>query len=235
MRYVPWELNGFPTWLEKAYRDRPEVVSDAMLRELAWDLEREEAQRSYMLHDIAYYAPWLHAEIAEWVINWLEANNARDADVLRKAIFIASSTTDSTRLSALARAKLEVQSCIAEHAKWFAVWVDIDADEAIAHLERWLGSLTAGEASTAAQHFITELIGSSRSENLGTRFESHRASAHLKRLYVLMHQHITANTDINRALDAAFTRLACATTLRMRATAYSKRSAISRGRRHTSP
>lgn len=199
MRYVPWELNGFPTWLEKSYRDRPEVVSDAMLRELAWDLEREEAPRSYVLHDIVYYAPWLHADIAEWVIDWLEVNNARDADVLRKAIFIANSTADSTRLSALARAKLEVQSSVAEHAKWFALWVDIDADEAIAHLEGWLGSLPAAEASTAAQHFITELLGSRRSENLGTGFESHRTPAHLKRLYVLMHQHITAETDINRA------------------------------------
>lgn len=199
MRYVPWELNGFPTWLEKAYLDRPEVVSDAMLRELTWDLEREEAPRSYMLHDIVYYAPWLHADIAERVIDWLEANNARDADVLRKAIFIANSTADSTRLSALARAKLEVRSSVAEHAKWFALWVDIDADEAIAHLEGWLGSLPAAEASTAAQHFITELLGSRRSDNLGTGFESHRTSAHLKRLYVLMYQHITAETDINRA------------------------------------
>jgi hypothetical protein len=199
MRYAPWELNGFPTWMEKAYRDRTEVASDAILRELAWDLERVDAPRSYMLHDIVYYAPWLHADIAEWVIDWLEANNARDADVLRKAIFIAKSTTNSTRLAALARTKLEAQSSIAEHAKWFSLWVDIDADEAIAHLERWLGSMPAAEASTAAQHFITELIGSRRSDNLGTGFESYRRPAHLKRLYLLMNQHITTETDINRA------------------------------------
>lgn len=199
MRYVPWELNGFPTWVEKAYRDRPDIVSEAMLRELAWDLEREEAPQSYMLQDIVYNAPWLHAHIADWVIGWLEANSARDADVLRHAIFIAKSTPDSDRLSALARAKVEVQSPVAEQAKWFALWVDSEADKAIPRLEGWLGSLPPAEASTAAQHFITELLGSRRGENLGTGFDSYRTPAHLKRLYVLMHQHITTETDINRA------------------------------------
>jgi hypothetical protein len=199
MRYVPWELNGFPTWVESAYRDRPEVVSDAMLRELDWDLEREEAPRSYMLHDLGYHAPWLHAHIADWVIGWLEESSARDADVLRRAIFIAKSTADRDRLSALAREKVEVQSPAAEQSKWFALWVDIDADEAIAHLEEWLGSLLPAEASTAAQHFITELLGSRGNENLGTGFDSHRTPAHLKHLYVLMHQHIIADEDINRA------------------------------------
>jgi len=204
MRYVPWELNGFPTWVEKAYRDRPGVVSDAILLELAWDLEREEAPRSYILHDIVYCAPWLHADIADWIMDWLEANTARDADVLGKAIFIASSTGDGIRLSALARAKLEEQPSVAEHAKWFSLWVAIDAGEAIEHLESWLGSMPAAEASTAAQHFITELLGSRRGENLGTAFESHRTPAHLKRLYVLMHRQITAETDIHRAGCGAF-------------------------------
>jgi hypothetical protein len=151
-----------------------------------------------------YCAPWLHADIADWIMDWLEANTARDADVLGKAIFIASSTGDGIRLSALARAKLEEQPSVAEHAKWFSLWVAIDAGEAIEHLESWLGSMPAAEASTAAQHFITELLGSRRGENLGTAFESHRTPAHLKRLYVLMHRQITAETDIHRAGCGAF-------------------------------
>lgn len=199
MRYVPWELNGFPTWVEKAFCDRPEIVSNAMLRELAWDLGQEEAPRSYMLQDIVYHAPWLHAHIADWIIGWLEEHSVRDANALRQAVFIAKSTIDSDRLLSLARAKAEVQSPVAERAKWFALWVDMAADDALPGLEAWLGSLPPTEASTAAQHFITELLGSSYSENLGTGFDSYRTPARLKRLYKLMHQHIRVDEDIHRA------------------------------------
>lgn len=199
MRYVPWELNGFPTWVENAYRDRPELVSEAILQELAWDLQREDAPRSYILHDIVYHAPWFHAHIADWAIGWLEANTARDADVLRQVIFIAKSTMDRNRLSALARAKVEVQSPVGEQAKWFALWVDIDADNAVVRLEEWLRSLPPEEASTAAQHFLTELIGSRHNETLGTAFNSYWTPEHLKHLFGLMNEHINAKDDINRA------------------------------------
>ncbi|EDZ46046.1 conserved hypothetical protein [Rhodobacterales bacterium Y4I] len=199
LRYMPWELNGFPTWLEKAFRDRPDIVRDAMLQELSWDLGRGEAAQSYILQDIVYHAPWIHAHIADWVIDWLEANTARDTNVLRQAIYIAKSTADHHRLPSLARAKSEGRSPVSEKGKWFALWVDTDAAEAIPQLESWLGSLPVEEASTAAQHFITELLGDRRGEHLGTEFDSYRTPAHIKHLYLLMHQHIRVAEDIERA------------------------------------
>ena len=204
IRYVPWELNGFPTWTEKAFRDRPEIVSRLMLEELAWDLGRDEAPRSYMLQDIVYHAPWLHAHIADWVIDWLEANTVRDTDVLRQAIYIAKSTDDGDRLSDLARSKVELELPVSERAKWYALWVDTEAESAIPRLEDWLGSMPSDEASTAAQHFITELLGDRRGQHLGTGFDSYRTPEHLKRLYTLMHQHIRAAEDIERAGRGAY-------------------------------
>ena len=204
MRYVPWERHGFPTWLKKAYYNRREIVSDALLCELAWDLEREKALPPYILQHLVYHAPWLHAHIADWVIDWLEKNSARDADVLRMTIFISKSTANKSRLTALARTKSEAQGQVAEQAKWFALWVDIDADEAIGCLEEWLSSLSPTEASTAAQHFITELIGSRYDSNLVTGFDSYRKPAHLKHLFGLMHVHIREEQDINREGGSAY-------------------------------
>ncbi|MBE9640945.1 hypothetical protein IQ782_29335 [Salipiger pacificus] len=204
IRYVPWELNGFPTWSEKAFRDRPEIVSHLMLQELAWDLGRDEAPRSYMLHDIVYHAPWLHSHIAGWVIDWLNSNTVRNTDVLRQAIYIAKSIDDSDRLSNLARSKVELELPVSEQAKWYALWVDTEAVSAIPQLEDWLGSMPADEASTAAQHFITELLGDRRGQHLGTGFDSYRKPEHLKRLYTLMHQHIRASEDIERAGRGAY-------------------------------
>lgn len=199
MRYVPWELNGFPTWLEKAYRDRPEIVSGVMLQELYWDLGREEAPKSYILHDIVYHAPWLHTHIANRVVDWLQANTARNSDVLRQAVYIAKSTSDSGSLLELVRSRVDIQVPLSEHAKWYALWVDMEAEAAIPRLEDWLASIPADEASTAAQHFITELLGDRRGQHLGTGFDSYRTPNHLKRLYILMHQHIRVAEDIKRA------------------------------------
>ncbi len=199
MRYAMWEMNGFPTWLERAYQVNSEVVSDAILRELSWDLGREERPRPYILHDLVYHAPWLHEHIADWIIGWLETNTACDAEVLHHAVFIAKSTADSTCLTNLARAKLQVQSSIVEHAKWFAVWVDVNADEAIAQLETWLSLLPPVESSMAAQNFITDLVGSRHTESLGTGFDSYRNPSHLKSLFELMLKHIGEEEDIDRA------------------------------------
>lgn len=204
IRYVPWELNGFPTWLEKAFHDRPEIVCCAMLQELAWDIGRDKAPRSYMLHEIVYHAPWLHAHIGDWVINWLEANTVRDTDVLRMAIYIAKSTADAGRLSVLAHSKVEVQLQVSELAKWYALWVDTEVEMALPKLEDWLGSMPPDEASKAAQHFITELTGGSRGQHLGTGFDSYCTPEHLKRLYILMHQHIKAAEDIDRSGRGAY-------------------------------
>ena len=198
MRYVPWELNGFPSWLERAYRNRPEVVSFALLRELAWELGHEAAPRSHLLQDIVYHAPWLHEHIAEWIISWLEEESARDANMLRMMIFIAARTTNIARLTALVRTKLEAPALVDERAKWFALWVDIKADEAIGCLEEWLSSLSPTEASKATQNFVTELIGSRYDSILATGFDGYRKPAHLKHLFGLMHVYIREEEDINR-------------------------------------
>lgn len=204
MRYVPWEINGFPTWLEKAFRDRPEIVKDAILQELASEVGRDEAPRSHMLHDIVYHAPWVHAHIADWVIDWLDVNGARNTDALRQAIYIAKSTVDVSRLSSLAGEKVEAQLPISERAKWYALWVDTDVESAIPRLENWLDSMPLEEASTAAQHFITELLGDRRGQHLGTGFDSYRKPDHLKRLYTIMHQHIRVAEDIKRVGGGVF-------------------------------
>ena len=175
-----------------------------MLQDLAWDLGRDEAPRSYMLHDIVYHAQWLHSHIAGWVIHWLDSNTVRNTDVLRQAIFIAKSIDDSDRLSNLARSKVELELPVSEKAKWYALWVDTEAVSVIPQLEDWLGTMPADEATTAVQHFITELLGDRRGQHLGTGFDSYRKPEHLKRLYTLMHQHIRESEDVERAGRGAY-------------------------------
>lgn len=199
LRYAPCELDGFPTWLERAFRDRPEIVVEAILAELAWDLERVDAVRTYVLHDLVYHAPWLHPRIADWVIGWLEANDPPDDEVLRYALSIAKQTDDVERLLKLAGTRSGEQATLSQKAKWFALEVDIDADAGVPRLEYWLEALPKEDASKAAQHFITDLLGSRRRKSFATGFHSFRTPACLKRLFLLMHQYIRANEDIERS------------------------------------
>ena len=205
MRYAPWELNGFPTWLEKAFLDRPDVVLEAVLRELAWDLERVAASRDYIVDDIVHYVPWLHAHIADWITDWLEANATRDTGVLRKALFIAKASDHPGRLADLARIKVEAQSTMPEQAMWLALWIDTTADEALPILADWLSAMPPEEASKAAQHVITGLLGGRRAQGLGSGISSYRTPLNLKRLLLLMHQHIRVEDDIRRAGKGVYT------------------------------
>ena len=204
VRYLPWELNGFPTWAERAFRDRPEIVGGAMLQELFWDLGRDEAPRPHMLREISYNAPWSHAYVADSVIDWLGENAVRDIDALRQAIYIAKGTANVGRLSELAHTKAKLQSPMVEQAKWYALWVDTEAELAIPRLECWLASMLPEEASTAAQHFVVELFGSRRAEHLQTGFDSYRTPEQLKRLYTCICEHIREVDDIERANGGAY-------------------------------
>lgn len=196
LRYAMWEINGFPVWCEAAYRNRPELVIEALLAELQWGL-RQNTARPQILHDLVYYAPWLHDRIAEELVDWLEMNDAHDSDALRYLLCIANKCADGSRLTALAKYKAAQQAAIPEQAKWFALWVDRDAQSGVPALESWLASLPLADVSLAAQHFITNLIGSHYGANFA-RFGSYRTAEHLTRLYLLMQQHIRAEDDIDR-------------------------------------
>ena len=67
LRYIVWELNGFPDWLESVYRVLPRAVLDAVKTELFWELAHAESGEPihYVLYDVAAYAPWLHDALAE--------------------------------------------------------------------------------------------------------------------------------------------------------------------------
>lgn len=76
LRYATWELNGFPTWLEAAWKARAEPVVDALVPEIRWEFENSspEIAPHHVLHDIVYHSPWLHGSIVEQVLGELEGS-----------------------------------------------------------------------------------------------------------------------------------------------------------------
>lgn len=199
-RYVTWELNGFPVWFETLYRAFPEIGREAVTTELCWELEHSfgEHPLHYILHDILYHAPWLHAEVAPLILEWLGAHDVANADALRYCLnILAGSGAASDALGALAAKKANESKLADQGPRWFALWADTDPAAAIPALGAHLETLSTADASDFAQLFIVALLGDRR--GTGTRVGAYRNAGDLKRLYILMHRYIRTAEDIHRA------------------------------------
>ena len=199
-RYVTWELNGFPGWFEPLYRAHSAIGLEAVRKELIWELDRTVADQPcfYILHDILYHAPWLHAAVAPLILEWLGEHEIPNADGLRFCLnILTGGGVPPPILAELAREKVRDPGAAGQAPRWFALWVDTDPSAAIPALDTQLQSLPAELASAFAQHFATGLLGDRH--GAGARVGAYRNAQDLKTLYVLMHRYIRAADDIERA------------------------------------
>jgi hypothetical protein len=202
LRYATWELNGFPTWLEVAEKIRGDLVLEAFRPEISWEIDNSEPNKvaHHVLHDIVYHAPWLHQAMVVSLLDELEKAGPLHSDTLRYALHILrSGGASGDRLAQFARARIERGVDAANLASLYALWVDTDANNGTPALETWFESQNQAEASTSAQLFVTALMGGRHGAGRGPAIGSYRSAPALKHLYVLMHRHIRASEDIERA------------------------------------
>jgi hypothetical protein len=198
--YITWELNGFPRWFEPLYRAHPKAGFEAVAKELIWELDHSKLDQPthYIVHDLLYHAPWLHADVAPLILDWLRANDMRNADNLRYCLNILSSSGASPgELGDLAKSKLAAGVDAEQRPSWYALWVDNAPEEAIPALTAELEELGEIDGSGFAQLFVVSLLGDRH--GTGNRTGAFKTALHLKDLYVLMHRYIKASDDLNRA------------------------------------
>jgi hypothetical protein len=202
MRYAFRELNGFPTWFEPLYRAHPTVALAMVWGEARWELANggSGAPMHYILSGIVYSAPWLHADLAPRVHDWLLEHGVSNQEALRQGhTILVSGTLPSDAIAALARARIaSAETPIDQLPVWFAMWVDSDPDAAIPILAAKLAEMPLPDDARFAERFAVTLVGSRRN-GAGPSLGGWRTPAHLKALYILMHRHIRVAEDINRA------------------------------------
>ena len=202
LRYITWELNGFPTWLERTYQSAPALTIAAIGKELFWELRaaKSDTPIHYILHDLVFYSPWLHGVLTPLLLEWLEDNTLSNADALRYVVHILKGGgADATVLANLAKSQAYDAAQIADAAPWFALWVDAVPDTGIPALEAWLSELEDDDAKPSAEMFAAALLGRRGGEDTGPRIGNFRTVEHLRALFYLMHRYIRAEDDINRA------------------------------------
>jgi len=202
LRYIIWELNGFPSWLEVLYKAYPELVKTSIWKELRWELENSlpDQPMHYILHDFNYYAPWLHSALTSLLLRWIEANPLPNQNCLRYSLHILSNGgVDHRKLAELALSKISAGEPEEYLPNWYAIWVDVEPCAGIPETEAWLDRMDAETATMTAQHFITALMGWRHGGGGGTIVKNFQTAPHLKTLYLLMHKHIRIEEDIDRA------------------------------------
>lgn len=207
MRYTPRELNGFPSWFERLYKAHPAVGLELVWKEAQWELSRPPSAQPlhYILNNLAYGAPWLHADLAPLVLDWLSAHGAATGEALNNARRIMlSGGAAPAAIAALARDRIaDIATPAGQLPVWCALWVDSDPGAAIPTLAARLGAMPRPEDAAFAEQFVVSLVGG-RHGGGGSGFGAWREPAHLKALYLLMHQYIRVAEDINRANTGVF-------------------------------
>lgn len=202
MRYITWEINGFPSWFESMYRAFPSLVTKGVTQELIWELENAELDLHYrVLDSLVYSAPWLHEDIATSLLEWLEATpNKLHAKNRRGCIhLLISGKSDLNRLASIAKQEIDKSNDLDSVACWFALLVDCDPVNGIPQLEQWLAGFKSELVNRAAQVFVTALVGESHRSFSVPNVGCFKTPEYLRKLYVLMHKYIPSKEDINRA------------------------------------
>lgn len=203
LRFITWELNGFPSWFENMFRSFPDKVRQAVWCELKWELDSADSdeQKHYILHDLVYYAPWIHCELGPLLLDYLSTQNVTNACSLRYCIrILINANLPQTKLATLARNNAALYDSLEIQPLWYALLVSLEPESGVQVLKTWLQSKSAEDATLLAQRFVAALMGGRH--NSMSLFEFNKSSWNakdIKSLYVFMYQCIRVEDDIDRA------------------------------------
>lgn len=206
-KYASFELNGFPTWFPKFLEMHPKIVCDFLLREIRYELslEKPDAVTHYVISDVSWSGQWAWDQIAPGIYKFLktrEPKNLSNLDELLK--IVQGSTLPDDLIEKLASRKCRTLKKLVHVARWFAVWTSVAPDAAIAAFKTRIGEIAVPEERTLfAMTFVTNLLGGRRGNGTAER-QAFKTPAHLKSLYLLMHEYIRREEDIERAGKGAY-------------------------------
>ena len=204
-RYASYELNGFPTWFPVLFTAHPTIVAAFLLNEIRYELSIKETEVHYVLSDVSWSGQWAWSELAPDLYAELKTSEPEKLSNLGYLLSIVQGSSIADRdIAMLASMKSKSLEEPAHSARWFAVWVGVEPDSAIPALAKHFDAIDGPDDRTAfAMQFITQLIGGRHGSGSRVR-DVFQSPQHLKCLYLLMHQHIRAKEDIDRAGKGAY-------------------------------
>ncbi|MDA8454267.1 hypothetical protein M4R22_05790 [Acidovorax sp. GBBC 3334] len=201
-RYAIHEINGYPAWFPSVFMRAPNVVRDLMLAEVDYELNIGVAEQDthYVIYGISWRGEWMWDVLAPALVSRLatvETKNLRNLQLLLNVVQGAALGDEALRLLSRSRA-LSVDQ-LEQCAHWYAVWIGVAADEAIPALfERIMAFSSEKDRTRFVMIVLTQIVGSRHGEVSRVR-RGFCTAKHLKTLYLLAHEHIRFQDDIDRA------------------------------------
>jgi hypothetical protein len=206
MRYVFWEMNGFPEWFERLYHAFPKLVQEVVWQELDWEFSQRHDDRDYhyVLDRVTDQTPWLHSCLSESLLARLRGNDSLDQHRLTSCLrILIGAGTSKIALARLAEAKIIAEHSLEQLPRWFALWVSAEPERSIASLESKLASMEDSKGAVQfAEQFVLAFVGEQHANGAGAT--EALSSTHLMRLYLLMHRFIRHEHDINRTSERVY-------------------------------
>jgi hypothetical protein len=202
LRYITWQIEGLPSWIEQLHRVFPALVEEAVLNELFWELENAQPQTPmhYILSPLVYHGPWLHRALAPALLQWIETNPTALGNNRNHCLqILVNGGIEPARLAAVASQQIAQAKDHVNLPGWYALLVDCEPTTGIPQVQQWLENL-GDEASEAAKLFIVELMGKWDEREAKPYFILFRTAEHLKSLYLMMHQYIRVEDDNDQHL-----------------------------------
>jgi hypothetical protein len=202
LRYITWQMEGLPSWLEQLHRVFPDLVKEAVLKELVWELEnaKPETPMHYILSPLVYHGRWLHGALAPDLLQWVAANPTALGNNRNHCLqILVNGGIEPARLATVASQQIAQANDQVNLPGWYALLVDCEPTTGIPQVQQWLENL-GDEASEAAKLFIVELMGKWDEREAKPYFILFRTAEHLKSLYLMMHQYIRVEDDNDQHL-----------------------------------
>lgn len=204
-RFALHELNGFPSWLPSLYAAYPDAVIEVVMAEIDYDLRTEspEGLSHYVLYDASWSGSWMWDRLAPLIIARLRKQPKNIGNLRYMLSIVQGSSVDDLTIAKLAAQKAKTTKDLKASPLWFAMWVGVDPDVAIPALSARLAEIKDAENQTLfAMCFITALIGDRR-QNSSAR-QAFRTVRHMKSLYLLTHNYVRQEDDIERAGNGVY-------------------------------
>lgn len=200
-RYAFCELNGFPTWLPKLFETHPEIVCEFLMQEIQYELSNEDPEKSinYALNSISWSGQWAWDMLAPGIYEQLEKEPQNLSNLDKLLRVVQGSNLSDDVIENLASRKCHNLSELKHLARWFAVWTGVSPETAITSLKKRISKIDDPQEQTLfAMIFVTHLFEDSRGDGF-VAGEAFKTPEHLKSLYILMHEYIRPDEDIDRS------------------------------------
>lgn len=204
-RYAMRELNGFPDWFPCLFAAHPQLVAEMLLVEIEFELGMSDSDTAfqYVVARTHHARDWLANALTQGILLLLNSHLPWRPQVLKYLVDILQASTLSDGLIATLAREQMVLGDPMHCALWAAAWTSVDPDPAIDAVEQHLSALgDAAHCTEFTMAFIAHLLGNRRSNSCMRH--AYRTPAVLKRLYLLVHQHVRADEDIDRAGKGVF-------------------------------